>query len=112
MINDENTATLGGVAGDRINISVDGRRPSSFSLKTVRTIYGVDGDQLDKFDWHTVICRNQAIVEKVSPGMRVRVRGAITTTAIAKSAIIASQIELETGDRWPDAPDDRRRRRE
>ena len=108
MIHEENAATVGGVIGDRIHVADDGSKPSNFSVKTVRTVFGTDGDQLDKFDWHTIICINQDIVRLVKPGMRARVSGMISTTR-AKSAIIASRVELDSGEVW--TKDEPRRRR-
>ena len=107
MIEDENNVVLGGTAGERVNVSDDPKIASRFSVKTVRTIHAMDGDSLDKFDWHTIICRDRDIVRRIRTGMRVRVTGLISTTS-AKSAIIADSVELETGERWPD---ERKRRR-
>lgn len=111
VIEDQNEVVLGGIVGDRIDLEP----VPHFALKTVRTMKGEDGDQLEKFDWHRIVCRDKDFVKNIRAGMRVRVRGIISTTvargmpsSIARSSIIALSIELESDELWGTIPKRRR----
>lgn len=91
----ENSVCLRGRAGKVYTNTA----PYFFWVKTVRSLEGTNGDSLDKFDWHKVVCSDKYIIETIEYNDWVEVDGYISTT---KRSIIATRVKnLETEEEWP-----------
>lgn len=100
MEEDINEVRIRGRVGDKIYVSDTRGEPSVFSVKTVRRITTTDGDQLNKFDWHSIYCMSSRFVKKLKYGMRIELFGRVSTTN-GKSGIIASEIKIaDTDEEW------------